>query len=218
MTAVPYRSSARLLGVDRGPMARTSPTTISRAPIVAPLTIQAARGGDPAAVGRMATAVYRRLLAFYRYSGLRPDEAEDLAADAMEAVITKLQDLRRPESFDSWVWAIGRTKLRGFLRTERRPRAVEPMPVVAPDPAEVTVLNEEHADIRAALARLSDRDKELLWLREVEGLSYGEIGSRLGAASGAVRVACMRARRRLQRAYEQPLPHDGRDTRGERPT
>ena len=45
------------------------------------------------------------------------------------------------------------------------------------------------------------KDRELLWLREVEGLSYEEIGGRLSAAAGTVRVACHRARKRLERAY-----------------
>ena len=174
---------------------------VPRNPIASPSTVAAAREGDEAATGRLALEVFRRVLAFFRYAGLRSDEAEDLAADTMEAVVAGLADLRAAESFDAWVWAIARKKLQGFLRTERRPRAVEPSPPHPSGPAELTILGEEHHDIRAALARLSARDRELLWLREVEGLSYAEIGSRLGAATGAVRVACLRARRRLERAY-----------------
>jgi RNA polymerase sigma factor (sigma-70 family) len=51
------------------------------------------------------------------------------------------------------------------------------------------------------MSQLSTRDRQLLWLREVEGLSYDDIGSRLGATVGTVRVACHRARQRLEEVY-----------------
>ena len=60
---------------------------------------------------------------------------------------------------------------------------------------------DEHRRIRLALENLSPKDRELLWLREVEGLEYDDIARRLGATAGTVRVACHRARRRLEAAY-----------------
>jgi RNA polymerase sigma factor (sigma-70 family) len=71
----------------------------------------------------------------------------------------------------------------------------------APGPAEQVIVEEEHAQIRSALTSLSTRDRELLWLSEVEGLTYAEVGGRIGAATGTTRVACHRARRRLEEAY-----------------
>jgi RNA polymerase sigma-70 factor (ECF subfamily) len=70
-------------------------------------------------------------------------------------------------------------------------------------PEELSIEREEHRRILAALAQLSPRDRELLWLREVEGLDYGEIGGRIGSAIGTVRVAIHRARRRLEEIYLQ---------------
>ncbi len=174
-----------------------------RHPLVPTEVVRDARRGDHAAVGRLGTEVFRRVLAFYRYAGLADAQAEDLAAEALETVIARLSRLRDATAFDSWVWAIARTKLRGWIRTHRRPIRVQPMSAVPPGPAEQAILGEEHAAIRAALLRLGPRDRELLWLREVEGLTYAEIGGRLGAAVGTVRVACLRARRRLERAFDE---------------
>ncbi len=61
----------------------------------------------------------------------------------------------------------------------------------------------EHDLIRQAMASLSLKDREILWLREVEGLEYEEIGTRLGATVGTVRVACHRARKRLEEAFQR---------------
>ncbi len=161
----------------------------------------AARNGDQAALTEACATVYPRLVAFYRYSGLTTHHAEDVASDAVEDVIKRISSLKRPRSFDAWLWTIGRTRLRGWIRKNRRPVAVEPVVPEGPGPAEQVIAREEHAQIRSALSTLGDRDRELLWLSEVEGLSYAEIGGRMGAATGTTRVACHRARRRLEEAY-----------------
>jgi RNA polymerase sigma-70 factor (ECF subfamily) len=60
--------------------------------------------------------------------------------------------------------------------------------------------NEDVARVRAALARLNERDREALLLK-AEGFGYDEIASTLGLAKGAVGTTLARARRRLVEAY-----------------
>ncbi|RPI20050.1 MAG: sigma-70 family RNA polymerase sigma factor [Actinobacteria bacterium] len=116
-------------------------------------------------------------------------------------IIGTLHRLREDASFDAWMWAIGRNQLRGWLRKRTRGTLVEPIAPAMQSPEDAVLLSEEHAGIRSALSSLSQRDRNLLWLREVEGLSYAEIGGRMGAATGTVRVACHRARKRLEKAF-----------------
>jgi RNA polymerase sigma-70 factor (ECF subfamily) len=59
---------------------------------------------------------------------------------------------------------------------------------------------EDVARVRAALARLNERDREALLLK-AEGFGYDEIASTLGLAKGAVGTTLARARRRLVEAY-----------------
>ena len=164
--------------------------------------VVAARDGDQEALGRICATVYPRLLAFYRYAGAGGD-AQDLAADAIEGVIAGLGSLRSVDAFDAWTWSIARLKLRGWIRAKGKRRPAEPLSPASAGPDELAVIGEEHRLVREALMTLSDRDRTVLWLREVEGLSYGEIGGRIGAATGATRVACHRARRRLEQAYHR---------------
>jgi RNA polymerase sigma-70 factor (ECF subfamily) len=64
------------------------------------------------------------------------------------------------------------------------------------------VLRSERADlVRRALRRLPSRYRTCLLLREAEGLSCEEIGSRLRLSSGAVRTTLCRARQRLRSEY-----------------
>ncbi len=64
------------------------------------------------------------------------------------------------------------------------------------------VLRSERADlVRRALRRLPNRYRTCLLMREAEGLSCEEIGSRLQLSSGAVRTTLCRARQRLKAEY-----------------
>ena len=66
---------------------------------------------------------------------------------------------------------------------------------------EQVVATVESADLQAALADLSDRDRELLELRYEEDLTQKMIALRLGIPEGTVKVRLHRARDKLRRAY-----------------
>jgi RNA polymerase sigma-70 factor (ECF subfamily) len=164
--------------------------------------VESARSGDRDALGEILGRGYPKLVAFYVGMGLSPAEAEDLASEACEGVLRNLSRLRRIEAFERWFWTVARNRLRSRLRARyREPRA--PYDPPADDPLAEVISGDEHRAIVAALAELSPRDREILWLREVEELSYEDIAGRLRIGVGAVRVAALRARRRLEEAYER---------------
>jgi RNA polymerase sigma-70 factor (ECF subfamily) len=66
---------------------------------------------------------------------------------------------------------------------------------------EQVVATVESADLQAALADLSDRDRELLELRYEEDLTQKMIARRLGIPEGTVKVRLHRARNKLRSAY-----------------
>jgi RNA polymerase sigma factor (sigma-70 family) len=179
----------------------------------APDLVERARAGDTKAIDDLYRAIRPRLRSFFIYQGFAQATYEDLTASIMEKVIRKLRTLRKPRAFEAWFWALTRNHVRGHFRRQKRDRVLSELPGPSPtQPPETVLLAEEHQAVRAALATLSPADRELLWLREVEGLSYRDLGGRLGAASGAVRVRCHRARQRLQDAYETTL--DGKPNEG----
>ena len=152
----------------------------------------------------IATAAIPKLVAFYRGQGMRQHDAEDLAGDACEAVVRTLPRLRNADKFEPWFWKIARSKLYDHLRKKRsaspRPSDLDEM---YDDPEDRALLADEHAAVRRAFGELKERDRELLWLRDVVGLPYDEIAGRFVLREGAVRIAVMRARQRLEEALEQ---------------
>ena len=65
------------------------------------------------------------------------------------------------------------------------------------------MIADDHREVRQAYQMLKTRDRELLWMRDVAGLSYGEIAGRLSAKEGAIRIGVMRARQRLELALAE---------------
>ena len=167
------------------------------------LTVKTAQQGDHQAIGAIGADAFRRIVAFYRYTGLSPDHAEDLAADAVEHIVSKLPTLEKATAYDAWMWAITRNLLRSWFRSRKTSNAHELATPEPSTPEELAVISEEHGRIVLALGHLSLKDRELLWLREVLELDYRSIAGRIGSNAGAVRVACHRARRRLEAAYTE---------------
>jgi RNA polymerase sigma factor (sigma-70 family) len=151
----------------------------------------------------IATAAVPKLVSFYRGQGLRPHDAEDVAGDAIEAVVRTLPRLRDAARFEAWFWRIARSKFYDHLRRKHRggPPVVE-REAMFDDPSEHLLIADEHADVRQAFALLRDRDRDLLWMRDVIGLPYTDIAGRLNLTEGALRIGVMRARQRLHDALE----------------
>jgi RNA polymerase sigma-70 factor (ECF subfamily) len=168
---------------------------------VTELVIAAAKNGDHQAIGAVASDAFRRVVSFYRYTGLSPDDAEDLAADSVERIISKLPTLKKSSAYEAWMWTITRNLLRSWWRSQKVRDVQEPISPGSLQPDEVAIIHQEHEHIVLALQTLSIKDRELLWLREVLDLDYRSIAQRVESNAGSVRVACHRARRRLEEAY-----------------
>jgi RNA polymerase sigma-70 factor (ECF subfamily) len=135
----------------------------------------------------------------YRRTGDR-DRAEDLAQETFARAVSAPPDNPRP-----WLFAVALNLVREDGRKSvTRGRRLELLrnekdrPATGPD----TDLERSEAvtQVRAALARLNERDREALLLK-AEGFGYDEIAVTLGLAKGAVGTTLARARRRLVEAY-----------------
>lgn len=165
--------------------------------------IEAAQNGDEGCLRGILAAGIPKLMAFYRGMGVRRADAEDLASDTCEAVVRSLPKLRDPSRFEPWFWRIARSKFYDQLRrTGRTPQPIE-REEMYDDPSDSLVISDEHSSIRVAFSMLKVKDRELLWLRDVLDLPYADIAGRFRMREGAVRIALMRARQRLEEALEQ---------------
>ena len=135
----------------------------------------------------------------YRRTGDR-DRAEDLAQETFARAVSAPPNNPRP-----WLFAVALNLVREDGRKAvTRGRRLELLRNEQDRPAAGPEVeyerNEDVGRVRAALARLNERDREALLLK-AEGFGYDEIASTLGLAKGAVGTTLARARRRLVEAY-----------------
>ena len=164
---------------------------------------------------RFAEVFRRRYAELVRLAGrILGDHAE--AEDVVQETLTKLADhevLSRPDDeIAAWLRRVcinaSFNRLRSRQRSADRMRrsAVQDRPLrqsdaTGPQLAQV-VRAEERAAVRAALARLPDRQRACLLLRH-SGYRYAEIAATLDVAEGSVGVLLTRGERAFRTYYEQ---------------
>lgn len=160
--------------------------------------------GDMSAFDVIVHRYMRRAFAIaYRVLGHRED-AEDLVQDAFLTALERITsfDLTRP--FGPWFFRIvvnrglNARKARSIRRTEPVPadtlEANEPSPAVHYDRTEI------RERFQAALAGLSQRQRMIIELADIDGLSGVEIAAMLGVSQGTVRWHLHMARHTLRKA------------------
>ena len=71
----------------------------------------------------------------------------------------------------------------------------------ASSPSQIASRQEERERVRKALARLNDRDRQVLLWREEQGLTFEDIGTRLQISTNSARKTFLRASDRLKAVY-----------------
>lgn len=130
-------------------------------------------------------------------------DAEDVASDAGESIVRNISKLRDARKFEGWFWQVARSRFYDHLRRKRRSPKGTDRDTDFDSPDDPIVVQADHLLVREAFARLSLRDRELLWMRDVLELPYGDMGRRLFSSEGSMRVAVMRARQRLEEAFNE---------------
>lgn len=69
-------------------------------------------------------------------------------------------------------------------------------------PMEFLLSEERRGEVRDAMARMPERDRQLLMLKYVDGLSYGDIATRVGVTASAVQSRLHRARAALRQQLQ----------------
>lgn len=173
-----------------------------------------AMAGDRTAVGRVLTII-RPLVVRYCRARLGRERssatADDVAQEVCLAVLTALPGYRvQGRPFLAFVYGIASHKVIDAHRAATRNRS-EPVAEL-PDAMEVADGPEQRAlrvELSAEMARVLDqlphKQREILVLRVVVGLSAEETAEAVGSTAGAVRVAQHRALARLRKSMPEEV-------------
>ncbi len=141
--------------------------------------------------------------------------AEDVTQEVFVSALRRMRETEQPLAFKPWLYQIAKNSCIDAFRRSKRTEEVSydadeglapadhsKLVGSGPSPEAAVAAKQELESLCGAFGGLSETHHEILVLRELEGLSYQEIGERMGMTRPAVESTLFRARRRLTEEYD----------------
>src|SRR6266478_9699314 len=185
--------------------------------------IQKAQQGDSAAFNQIVTVYRRRILGTISRLIGRPEDVEDVAQEVFLRLYYSLDQLRTPEVFEPWLHRLTVNASYDYLRKQRRRQEfrmsdLSEQQVMLADAmagGKVEQDDQRHKKVREAvdslLGAVSEADRILLMLKEVEGLSLKELEKVYNVNENALKVRLFRARQRVLKAFSAAEKKDSKE-------
>ena len=176
--------------------------------------IERARSGDDSAFSQVVQAYRKRILGTIARLIGRPEDVEDVGQEVFLRLYYSLEQLRTAEVFEPWLYRLTVNAAYDYLRRQKRRQEhrmsdLSEQQVMMADAAAGGKQNDEDQrrskvkeQVEALLEKVSDEDRILLTLKEVEGLSLKELEKIYRVNENALKVRLFRARQRVLKAYE----------------
>ena len=170
----------------------------------------AAQEGDVRAFEALLSAHEAKVLRVLRFLGVSAIDREDVAQEVFVRVFRHLGGFRRGRPFGAWVYRITVNaahdwRLRLGANHEEVPwtAAAAAVPAAGSDPESAAAREDLQRKLEKGLSALSERERAVFVLRELEGLETAEVAHALGITSITVRRHLGLARDRLRRLLEE---------------
>jgi RNA polymerase sigma-70 factor (ECF subfamily) len=177
--------------------------------------IERAREGDDAAFNAIVVAYRKRIMGTVGRLIGRPEDVEDVTQEVFLRLYYSLEQLRTPEVFEPWLYRLTVNAAYDYLRrlkrkNEARMSDLSEQQVLMADAAaggrrsvEEQRKQRLRERVQSVLSVVSEQDRLLLLLKEVEGLSLKELEQIYKVKENALKVRLFRARQRVLKAFEE---------------
>lgn len=183
--------------------------------LVDPSVVERARSGDDAAFNELVRAYRKRILGTISRLIGRPEDVEDVGQEVFLRLYYSMEQLRTPDMFEPWLYRLTVNSAYDYLRKRRRKKEArlsdlsEAQVARADAEASNVYTNESERKgfirefVQRLLGNVSEEDRLLLMLKEVEGLSIKELEKIYGVNENALKVRLFRARQRVLKAFDK---------------
>ncbi|HKG14149.1 MAG TPA: sigma-70 family RNA polymerase sigma factor [Pyrinomonadaceae bacterium] len=182
------------------------------------------RGGDAAAFNRLVEERHGDIYALLYRLTEDPEEARDLTQETFLQAFRNIAGFRGEADLRTWLYRIAVNQARNRWRWWKRRRRDKTVSLDAPtsdenstplsagltnegasDPEQQALARERERALLSALSTLSRPYREVIVLRDIEGLSYEEVAQALDMNIGTVKSRLSRGRDELRRRLEGSL-------------
>ncbi len=173
--------------------------------------VNAALSGDGSAFERLVEQYQTRLFNAMIHVTGSSEDAEDVVQEAFIQAYLKLDTFQQSSRFYTWLYRIAFNFALSKHRRKKPSHSLEHTreilgsdPVSQLDGAEERMIQTENiAAVQNAIRELSDDHRNILVLRDMQGMSYEDIAEILNTPIGTVRSRLNRARLQLKAQLEQ---------------
>ena len=162
----------------------------------------AAQEGSNEAFSGLVRVHQRRAYAIVRAIVLSHEDAEDAVQEGFLHAHRALDRFRPDQPFGAWLYRIMANAALDLVR-RRKVRDADELPESIPMPfRDPAVSRELRERLHEALAQLTERQRAVIVMHDVEGFTHGEIGQTLGIPEGTARSDLHHARAALRRLLQ----------------
>jgi RNA polymerase sigma factor (sigma-70 family) len=178
--------------------------------------VAAVRRGDDRAFEALYQRYQRRIHAYVLGMVKDHGRAEDVTQEVFVSALRRMRATDWPIAFKPWIYEIAKNACIDAFRRSKRGEEIsydaeeglapaDHLRLVGngPTPEAAVAAKHELETLCGAFGGLSESHHRILVLRELEGLTYDQIGERMGLTRPAVESTLFRARRRLTEEYDE---------------
>lgn len=170
--------------------------------------VAAARSGDIESLTALVSGAHPHVQRLARSLCATPEDAEDAAQEALIVLYRKIGTLRASSALVSWMFRIIRNECLRRARLMMRSQPPRTEATAAPSAEDEVFERLEAARVAAAIAALPTDQRQILIMRDVQGLSGRMVADLLGLSTSAMKSRLHRARAAVQRTLSGPALGD----------
>jgi RNA polymerase sigma-70 factor (ECF subfamily) len=174
--------------------------------------LTAARAGDRNALEALLLQYQSKVYRFGMKMCRDPEDAKDVLQDTLLTMARTVRDFRGASSLSTWLYSIARSFC---IKKRRRGRSTSAVPLSidtivdreaanvahpGPNPEEDLQSRQLEAVAAEAIAALAPMYREVLVLRDIEGLTAAQVAEALGVSANAVKSRLHRARLEVRKS------------------
>lgn len=160
---------------------------------------QMAKSGDTAAFSKLYGSYKDKLFRYAYYKLGNVDDAEDAVQSCLLSAFEQIGKLKKADSFSSWIFKILSVYCANYIKEQIKRRNTDDLENYwdISSPASDSLI--EETELRECLGRLSEKEREIVYLSVIAGFNSKEVSKITGYSAGNARTILSRSLSKMKK-------------------